>query len=575
MKMTATTRHFGYWIFGKDMPNVNLSKLKSNGVTDVFLNFYAVTAHGTSKVESWVAQANKNNIGVHIWVQCFYDGDWINPAKTDLTSKINEIKKYTQIKGIKGIHLDYLRYPGNAHKTKNGTASITNFVKKVRALNKNILLSCAIMPEEECKYYYGQDVDAWKGTVDFVIPMQYKGNYEAGTNWLASTSKFFSKKITVWSGLQAYKSDEDTTLLSNSELTNDAKTCLNNGTQGVILFRYGLSPNINFSSLQVKNDGDKMSVRTWKEIKWQAKQCKKNVEKDYKIGIYSQWGYYFAKAIVTPYKDIKRNKSLKEAPKPTGSYIKARIPKADYIQLAKDLIWFCEKKGRMRNYLDYKNKKIRARLYIYMFAKVLVYYNEHKKLPNYVDINYKAFYPPKPKATSKKTQSTTSLHSYLTDEGCSGIGQCTGYYCGPNSLQQCFYRLTGIHVDESTIASVAGTTSDGTDHDGLNTAVAWFNNKYNKNIKITWKSFSEVGWSKLQEYIDNGAVFCHLLYRNQWGHYEVPQQVRDDDLRILNSLGDSCGSGTYCGYIETRDKSEQKSYIDGISQKSIAILTQG
>ena len=33
-----TIKHFGYWVFGKDMLNVNLNNLKDNGVTDLFLN---------------------------------------------------------------------------------------------------------------------------------------------------------------------------------------------------------------------------------------------------------------------------------------------------------------------------------------------------------------------------------------------------------------------------------------------------------------------------------------------------------------------------------------------------------
>ena len=307
-----------------------------------------------------------------------------------------------------------------------------------------------------------------------------------------------------------------------------------------------------------------MSKRTWKDIKWKGIECKKNVEKDYKLGIYSQWGYYFAKAIIKPYTDIERIKTMGTAPKPTGDKIKIRVPKKDYIQLAKDLVYFCEKKGRMRNYLDYKGKRIRCRLYVYMFAKVLAYRNEHDDFPNYVDIDYKAFYPPK----------VEQLHSYLTDEGCSGMGQCTGYYCACNSLQQCFYRLTGIHVSEDTIAGWAGTTSDGTDHEGINTAVAQFNRKYNKNVKITWYNFSELSWSKIDNLLENSAIFFHLLYRNQWGHYEPIKSV-NDDLSILNSLGDRCGGNTYCGYIEIRSKSEQQSYINGISQKSVAVLTNG
>ena len=317
-----------------------------------------------------------------------------------------------------------------------------------------------------------------------------------------------------------------------------------------------------------------MSVRTWKQIKWKAKEIKANVEKDYKLGVYEQWGYYIAKAIIKPYTDIPRNKSMGIAPKPVGDKVKMRISKNDYVKLAKDLIYFVEKKNRMRNYLDYNGKRIRCRLYVYMFSKVLVYYTEHKQLPNYVDINYKAFYPPTPKPVIE-------LHDYLTDEGCSEMGQCTSYWCGPNSLQQCFYRLTGIHISESTIAEVAGSTTDGTDHEGLNTAVAWFNRKYNKNIKIVWYNFSDLGkndderWNKLNEHIKNGAVFCHLLYRDQWGHYEVPKEVYGSTLDILNSLGDWCGDSGYCGYIENRSKSEQRSYINGISQKSIAVLTNG
>ena len=36
----------------------------------------------------------------------------------------------------------------------------------------------------------------------------------------------------------------------------------------------------------------------------------------------------------------------------------------------------------------------------------------------------------------------------------------------------------------------------------------------------------------------------------------------------------TCGNG-YCGYIESRSRSTQLSYINGISQKSICIITMG
>lgn len=249
------TKHFGYWVFGRDMNNVNLKTLKNNGVTDIFLNYAAFKTHGESKVLSWIEDAKKNNINIHIWMQCFYDGEWHNPAKTNLDAKINEATKYANMKNVKGVHLDYVRYPGNAYKTTNADKAITNFVKTIRNKNPNTFLSCAIMPENEGKYYYGQDINELGKIVNAVVPMQYKGNYNAGTNWLASTTKNFSAKASLWSGLQAYKSDDDTTLLSVNELTNDINTCINNGAQGVMLFRYGLSQNINFP----KNSGETMT----------------------------------------------------------------------------------------------------------------------------------------------------------------------------------------------------------------------------------------------------------------------------------------------------------------------------
>ena len=134
-------RHFGYWIFGKDMYNVKLENLKKIGVTDLFLNYYAFNVYGKAKVVNWIKKAKAQNINVHVWVQCFYDGEWHNPKTMNLTSKLKEIKDYAAIEGVKGIHLDYLRYPGNAYKTSGGAEAITAFVKKVRNQNPKTFLS--------------------------------------------------------------------------------------------------------------------------------------------------------------------------------------------------------------------------------------------------------------------------------------------------------------------------------------------------------------------------------------------------------------------------------------------------
>lgn len=196
--------------------------------------------------------------------------------------------------------------------------------------------------------------------------------------------------------------------------------------------------------------------------------------------------------------------------------------------------------------------------FIDMANRVSAYEVQNGKSPNIVYIK-------------NKTPEPDKLYPYLTTQGGGKLGQRTGYSCGPHSLMQCIYRLTGIELSESELMAVCGTTSSGTGHDGLATGLAWFNRKYGYNLKMTWKNFSEVGWDKLQEHINNGAVFFHLLYRNQWGHYEV---TKDNVLNVLNSLGSSCGNG-YCGYIESRSRATQQSYINGISQKSVCIITKG
>lgn len=335
-----------------------------------------------------------------------------------------------------------------------------------------------------------------------------------------------------------------------------------------------------------------MTIST-EDIKTLAIQTKSYVEKNHKLPTsltvsgkkysYPVIGYIFAKAINNIEKEIKTIK-VEKAKNNKGETVNLKINKEDYKDLAKRLSNFIDKNGRLPNYVKYKDKKIKQRVFIYSLAKIIVYYYANNKtLPKHCKFKTSQTVAKKTKNTVTKIKEKVSkkLHKYLTKKGCSGMGQCTGYYCGCNSLQQCFYRLTGIKVSEKKIASVAGTTTSGTDHEGLNTAVAWFNKKYNQNIKITWKNFSDLGssdterWKALKKHIKNGAVFVHLLYRNRWGHYEVPKSVGDNNLSILNSLGNSCGNGTYCGYIETRSKSEQKSYINGISQKSIAILTKG
>lgn len=608
----ATTKHFGYYVFGKDMTNVNLTTLKKNGVTDIFLNYYAFTAHGESKVATWIKNAKTNNINVHIWMQCFYNGEWVNPVtnKNIISSKLKEAKKYAKMENVAGVHLDYLRYPGNAYKTNGAADKITDFVKQVKnAMPKNIILSCAVMPESDDKYYYGQDIEAIGKIADVIIPMQYKGNYSAGTSWLTSTTKEFTKKATIWSALQTYKSDDDETQLTSSELLSDAKTCTDAGAKGAVLFRYGISPNVNFTSLQTKTTTKEETLTTTKistkDIKTMATTLKNYIEKNKKFPTtlkvnnkkytYGQVAYILAYAVNNITKSCEVF-DVKPAPKAKGEDVDEKITQEDYQDIAKRVASYIKKNKECPNHAKTKKskKKLRPRVFTFMFARIIVYYYEHNKKMTPSAKTKGTFYnttastKTNTTATAKNTTTTTTKtnttttttnfkkYGHATEHCCDDMGQNNGYYCGCHSLQEVFRNLTGKVIPQSTIADVCGTTSSGTDHDGLNTCVAWFSKKYGYNLTVEWKSFSDLGWSGVKKIINSNNQDCviHNLYRDQYGHYEVINKVYSDYCDVQNSLGDRCSSGCYYGYVEERYHSTFESYMSGISQKSVMIITR-
>lgn len=253
---------FGYYVHGADMKKVNLMTIASQGIGDIFLNYYAISIHGKSTVENWISQANKLGIRVHIWEQVFKTEDgWTNPIKDGsinskyLNQKISEAMDYAKIKGVSGIHLDYLRYNGVA------VDAINQFVKQVtravHGIDSNLIVSCTLMPEpNNLNSYYGQDYSVISQYMDVVIPMIYKGNYGKDTSWITNTAKWFidnSKGAKVWVGLQGYDSDTNLKKLSTSEIKNDVQKSINAGANGAVIFRWSLTNLIDFNSLNIIN----------------------------------------------------------------------------------------------------------------------------------------------------------------------------------------------------------------------------------------------------------------------------------------------------------------------------------
>jgi len=242
------------------MDKIDLHKIASTGATDIFIN-KLVNDKNKRKVEKFIQMASNLKIRVHIWMLAFFDGKkFIPPVSKGIINnslfkkKIDLAKYYASLKGISGIHFDYLRFAGNAYQYKGGTNAINTFskqaVSELKKYKKDLIISAAIFPETDSnEKYYGQDIKKLSEYFDVLIPMIYKGNYKKNTDWITRTTKWYvshSKHAKIWSGLQSYYSDNNPKRLPLNEITKDSKAAMKGNANGVILFRWGLSHLVNF-----------------------------------------------------------------------------------------------------------------------------------------------------------------------------------------------------------------------------------------------------------------------------------------------------------------------------------------
>ena len=402
---------YGYWVFGMDMYSVDLARLSALGTTEIFLNYYAFSLYGESAVLSWINQANSNNMRVHIWMQAFYDGSWVNPIKgcsinqNYFNEKINEAKYYAGLNGVSGIHLDYLRYPGNAYATSGGTAAITEFASQlssaVRSVNSNIIISAAVMPETSVNiYYYGQDIPALSRILDVIVPMQYKGNYNTGDDWIASTTRWFvqnSYGAEIWSGLQAYVSDDDTTKLITAELMYDAQTAVNNGAEGVILFRFGLSNFLNFNDLEDPSYGDTIEIE---DVLAASTVLKEYIEENWalpdKIVVGSQ--YYTVPQMLHLMSQTMLKLSgdwqgdiyailVSEPLNSSGDVIYEDATLYEYLDIAEGVMAYCMANNVAPDNITSSVGDIKYETLVYMESRILNFYNSNRVFAGFVVIN--------------------------------------------------------------------------------------------------------------------------------------------------------------------------------------------
>lgn len=250
----SSTSLNGVWVWSTEMDNVSFSYLKSRDITNIFLfqrAFEDPTLQNSTK--EFINKAKNENIRVHAWIMCLRQNNtWIDPVKHPEIKDVlvQKATKYIKEYNVDGIHLDYIRYPGNA--PKNGTDIIADIVKyvyeSVKKIKPNALVSAAVMPEMWANYIYGQDYTNMSRYLDFIVPMAYKGNYNETTEWIGKVTRYVVEHSLkpVVTGILAYRSDKNPVKLPASELVQDIRAALENGASGFAIFHYGIIDRNNF-----------------------------------------------------------------------------------------------------------------------------------------------------------------------------------------------------------------------------------------------------------------------------------------------------------------------------------------
>lgn len=262
--------HAGEWV---ENDGAVMKRMKSLGYDHILLNFSAFSTESKMNTTSkFLHLAAETGMMVHVWMQAFYNnGTWISPVidaenryDQDLFDRIvAEAKGYITDYGAQGIHLDYIRFGGTAYKHNpsaeiTGVGAVTECCRQVRegidAVGENIVLSAAMMAENQAAYYYGQNPAKMGKYVDVFMPMIYR--YHAyGVKDSDATCKTRSRLFTtvtdkqVWAGITTYEYEgESVKSLQADAIRADADLFANEtDCSGLVLFRYALGnfPDVN------------------------------------------------------------------------------------------------------------------------------------------------------------------------------------------------------------------------------------------------------------------------------------------------------------------------------------------
>jgi len=402
---TYTNVH-GIWLKAEDVSKISVNELKNANISDIFVKTNLLSSPGYQTVLSEITSKFQNTgIRIHAWITTFKDanGNWVDPANTtQRTFLLNAITNIVKNYSVDGIHLDYVRYSGvgdnAAYKHANATENITSFVRdvwtRVKAIDPDIAVSTAVMPEgANNAHIYGQDYAKLAPYVDFLVPMVYKGNYGKDTTWIGTSTKYIVDQVggkPVIAGLQTYVSDYDTTKLPASELNQDINSAIDNGASGYALFRYGT----------ISQDFLNPPSFTIKQISDAASKVKSYIETNKRLPNFvtinsiqvttPEFLKLMTKSLIQINGGIKTPVTLTGIASPEESsekFTTGNINKTEYIDIIKRINAFIDADSQAPNYATTSLGKMSYESLVYMFSKTLSFYNKNSSLPSYVSMN--------------------------------------------------------------------------------------------------------------------------------------------------------------------------------------------
>ena len=267
--------HNAVWAWSSHIPSMSendfasLRNLKKLGYDHILMNYVAFETADRRQTLAFLDECERLDMVVHCWMQCFYKGGWVSPVddenkcyREDIYADIREhAKKYLENFGVKGLHLDYIRFGGTASRHDinaevNSVGAVNRCCRELREItdsyDEGLVMSAALMPEPNTEYAYGQNPAQMGRYIHILMPMEYRYSYGWGDERCKSLTNWFcdhSGGAEVWAGITTYTGNDSGGVkgMDADALRKDIDIFMDSKADGLVLFRYGLGtfPDVN------------------------------------------------------------------------------------------------------------------------------------------------------------------------------------------------------------------------------------------------------------------------------------------------------------------------------------------